>query len=103
MWRHISVLNSSDEYMTLFKDASHGGEFKCLNSMMVKSRVAAAGSQRKCCLVQTSHYHTSLHAGMVKFWDEEFWISVCDTSTEINALYGSSAAAMRSIPDSSSV
>lgn len=43
--------------------------------------LAAAGSvwQKNRCLVQTSLYHTALHAGMVKFRHEEIWISVSDT------------------------
>lgn len=43
--------------------------------------LAAAGClwQKNCCLVQTSLYHTALHAGMVKFRHEKIWISVSDT------------------------
>lgn len=73
--------------------------------------LAAAGSlwQKNCCLVQTSLYHTALHAGMVRFRHEELWISPPEhwkaRSREKEVFSTSSdaaAAAMGGIPDFSS-
>lgn len=95
MWRrHISVLNSSDEYMTFFwrHESWHLIEFTSLNSLMVKfwgeGMVGAVRTEQLQDLCDRGNAvwckhpfnPTALHAEMVKFGYEEFWTSVSDTT-----------------------